>query len=164
MSLANYLLLIILLIHSTSWTITSTMRGRSLCVDGEGVSVKRNHSRLSTCWSFIWGDTQGRNPISARSVLHLNGLLVVRFVGQKTQCPQIYIKLTHFEDNDSRKLPWKYYFLRCCSFCDKWVKQCHENNFSSRSWDENYFSMYERIFMTLFYSFLRNYSNSATNI
>ena len=29
----------------------------------------------------------------------------VTFVGQKTQCPQIYTKLTQFEDNDSRKLP-----------------------------------------------------------
>ena len=29
----------------------------------------------------------------------------VLFVGQETQCPQIYTKLTPFEDNDSRKLP-----------------------------------------------------------
>ena len=29
----------------------------------------------------------------------------VLFVGRKTQCPQIYIKLTQFEDNDNRKLP-----------------------------------------------------------
>ena len=28
----------------------------------------------------------------------------VLFVGQKTQCVQIYIKLTQFEDHDSRKL------------------------------------------------------------
>ena len=40
----------------------------------------------------------------------------VLFVGQKTQCLQIYTKLTQFEDNDSRKLPWKYYLLKCCSF------------------------------------------------
>ena len=28
----------------------------------------------------------------------------ILFVGQKTQCPKIYSKLTQFEDNDSRKL------------------------------------------------------------
>ena len=37
--------------------------------------------------------------------------LDVTFVGQKTQ---IYTKITQFEDNDNRKLPWKYYVLRCC--------------------------------------------------
>ena len=36
----------------------------------------------------------------------------VTFVGQKTQCAQIYTKLTQFEDNDSSKL----LVLRCCSF------------------------------------------------
>jgi hypothetical protein len=30
---------------------------------------------------------------------------VLLFVGQKTQCPQIYTKLTQFEENDGRKLP-----------------------------------------------------------
>ena len=30
---------------------------------------------------------------------------ICTFVGQKTQCPQSYTKLTQFEDNDSRKLP-----------------------------------------------------------
>ena len=30
----------------------------------------------------------------------------VLFVWHKTQCPQIYIKLTQFEDNDGRKLPY----------------------------------------------------------
>ena len=30
-----------------------------------------------------------------------------------TQCPQI--KLKQFEDNDNRKIPLKYYLLRCCS-------------------------------------------------
>ena len=29
---------------------------------------------------------------------------------------QIYIKLTWFKDIDMRKLPLKYYLLRCCSF------------------------------------------------
>ena len=29
------------------------------------------------------------------------------FCRTKTQCPQIYIKLSQFEDNDNRKLPWK---------------------------------------------------------
>ena len=42
----------------------------------------------------------------------------VLFEGQKTQCLQIYTKLTQFEDND-RKLPWKYYLLRCCSFWER---------------------------------------------
>ena len=36
-------------------------------------------------------------------LMHLKGLGT--FVGQKTQCPQIYIKLTQIEDNDGRKLP-----------------------------------------------------------
>ena len=31
----------------------------------------------------------------------------VLFVGHETQCPQVYIKLTQFEDNDGRKLPLK---------------------------------------------------------
>ena len=34
----------------------------------------------------------------------------------KNQCPQIYIKLTQFEDYDGIKLPLKFYLLRCCSF------------------------------------------------
>ena len=37
-------------------------------------------------------------------------------VRHKTQCPHIFIKLTQFEDTDDRKLPLKYYLLRCCSF------------------------------------------------
>ena len=51
------------------------------------------------------------------------------FVGQKTQCPQIYIKFTQFKVNDSRKLFWKYYLLRAVVAVEKWVKQCHELNF-----------------------------------
>ena len=31
-------------------------------------------------------------------------MVYVLFVGQKTQWPQINIKLTQFEDNDSRKI------------------------------------------------------------
>ena len=38
------------------------------------------------------------------------------FLKHTTQCPQIYIKLTPFEDNDSRKLTLKYYLLRWYSF------------------------------------------------
>ena len=38
------------------------------------------------------------------------------FAGHKTQCPQIYIKLTQFEDSDDIKLPLKCYLQRCCSF------------------------------------------------
>ena len=37
-------------------------------------------------------------------------------LGTFSKCPQIYIKLTGFEDNDSGKLPFKYYLPRCCSF------------------------------------------------
>ena len=33
--------------------------------------------------------------------------------GHKTQCPQIYIKLQQFEDNEGRKHPLKYYWPRC---------------------------------------------------
>ena len=32
--------------------------------------------------------------------------------GTFSKCPQIYIKLTGFEDNDSGKLPFKYYLLK----------------------------------------------------
>ena len=38
------------------------------------------------------------------------------FCWTKTQCLQIYTKLTPLEDNDSGKLPWKYNLLRCCTF------------------------------------------------
>ena len=31
-------------------------------------------------------------------------MVYVTFVGQKTQCPQIYTNLTQFEDNDSMKI------------------------------------------------------------
>ena len=37
-------------------------------------------------------------------------------LGHKMHQPPIYIKLTQFQDSDSRKLPLKYYLLRCCSF------------------------------------------------
>ena len=46
-----------------------------------------------------------------------------------TQNPQIYIKLTRFEDNDDRKLPLKCYLLRYLVF-EKWVRQCYKNKFS----------------------------------
>ena len=54
--------------------------------------------------------------------------LTVLFLGQKTQCPQINIKLTQFEDNDGRKASLK---IICWGAVvnEKWVKQCHENNF-----------------------------------
>ena len=53
------------------------------------------------------------------------------FFRNKTQCPQIDTKLTQFEDNDSRKLPVKYYLLRCFRFLEM-----------SKTIYENYFSMY----------------------
>ena len=34
---------------------------------------------------------------------------IVKGFGTFSKCPQIYIKLTWFEDNDSGKLPFKYY-------------------------------------------------------
>ena len=52
--------------------------------------------------------------------LHLKGRCT--FSQQKTQCPQIYIKLNKFKDYDSRKLPLKFYQLRCCIFFFKRVK------------------------------------------
>ena len=68
---------------------------------------------------------------AVRSNPFFNQRVWILFVGHKTQCPQIYIKLTIFEDNDSRKLPLKYYLLRCCSF---WLmsKTSHKNNFCLR--------------------------------
>ena len=35
---------------------------------------------------------------------------------KKTQCPQIYINLTQFEDNDGRKLPLKFTCLGAVGF------------------------------------------------
>ena len=46
------------------------------------------------------------------------GLIVIKDSGTFSKCPQIYIKLTRFEDNDSGKLPFKYYLLGFCSFCE----------------------------------------------
>ena len=42
----------------------------------------------------------------------------VYLLKHKTQWPQICIKLTTIEDNDSRRLLSKYYLLRCCSFSE----------------------------------------------
>ena len=36
-------------------------------------------------------------------------LIVKKDLGTFSKCQQIYIKLTGFEDNDSGKLPFKYY-------------------------------------------------------
>ena len=69
----------------------------------------------------------------------LNSFGYIPFVGHKTQCPQIYIKLTLFEDNGIRNIPFKYYLLGCCMPLDKLVKQCHTQKFVSG--DEHYFSM-----------------------
>ena len=41
---------------------------------------------------------------------------VLKDLGTFSNFPQIYIKLTVFENNDSGKLPLKYYLLRFCSF------------------------------------------------
>ena len=35
----------------------------------------------------------------------------MKFARHKAQCPQTYIKLPRFEDNDGRKLPLEYYLL-----------------------------------------------------
>jgi hypothetical protein len=40
---------------------------------------------------------------------------ILKDSGTFSKCPQIYIELTGFEDNDSGKLPFKYYLLRLCS-------------------------------------------------
>ena len=37
------------------------------------------------------------------------GSIGLKDSGTFSKCPQIYIKLTGFEDNDSGKLPFKYY-------------------------------------------------------
>ena len=44
---------------------------------------------------------------------------------------EIYIKLTWFKDNDGRKLPFKYYLLRCCSFWEISAKISHPKFFVS---------------------------------
>ena len=54
------------------------------------------------------------------------------FVIHKTQCPQIYIKLTLFEDNDGRKLPFKFYLLRCCSFWE--ISKTKSQTYFRLSW------------------------------
>ena len=65
------------------------------------------------------------------------------FLLHKTQCPQIYFKLKQFE-GDCRKLPLKFYLLRCCSFLEIQVTKG----------DGNYFCIYvKRIFITLFTNF-----------
>ena len=46
--------------------------------------------------------------------------------GTFSKCPQIYIKLTGFEDNDSGKLPFKYYLLRCCTFSEMSPTESHK--------------------------------------
>ena len=51
--------------------------------------------------------------------------------GTFSKCPQMYIKLTGFEDNDSWKLPFKYYLLRLCSFWEM-SKNKSQNNFRLR--------------------------------
>ena len=64
----------------------------------------------------------------------------LRFAQHKTQIPQIYIKLTRFEDNDSRKLSVKYYLLRCCCLLRNELNVTRkivsgvENYFSSYNW------------------------------
>ena len=40
----------------------------------------------------------------------------LKALGTFSKCPQIYIKLTGFKDNGSRKIPIKYDLLRCFSF------------------------------------------------
>ena len=56
-------------------------------------------------------------------MLHLKGL------GSfcRAQCPQIYIKLTQFENNGDRKFPLNYYMIKCCSFWEL-SKTSHKNN------------------------------------
>ena len=45
-----------------------------------------------------------------------NILVNLKDSGTFSKCPQIYIKLRGFEENDSGKLPFKYCQLRLCSF------------------------------------------------
>ena len=89
--------------------------------DDDGRKLHLNCYSLRCC-SF--GEMSKQNCLSQwdesyfsmYNIFTLKGLYT--FCRQKTKCPQIYTKLTQFEDNDSRKLPWKYYVLRCCSFGD----------------------------------------------
>ena len=41
----------------------------------------------------------------------------------------IYIKLTQFKDDNNRRLPWKYYLLRCCGFWEMSETISHTNYF-----------------------------------
>ena len=67
--------------------------------------------RFTWCWS---------SPIWSQPYQKYLGKTLTRFgyflFDTKHKCSQIYIKLTLLKDNDSRKLPLKYYLLRCCSF------------------------------------------------
>ena len=53
----------------------------------------------------------------------------ISFSNKKKQCPQIYIKLTPLEDNDSRKHSLKYSLLRWCSFWEMSKTMSCENTF-----------------------------------
>ena len=48
--------------------------------------------------------------------LRVNRFAPLKHLGTFSKFPQIYTKLTGFEDNGSRKLPFKYYLLNWCSF------------------------------------------------
>ena len=83
---------------------------------------------LSWVCSVIWRDyLLGSKD---RMVHHwfFNGFVWVLFVRHQTQGPQIYIKLTRFEENYGWKLPLDYYLLRCCRFWEM-SKTSHKNNF-----------------------------------
>ena len=59
-------------------------------------------------------------------------------LGTFSKCPQIYIKLTGFEDNDSEQLPVEYYWLRLCSV---WEMSETSHKIILVSWYQNDFSM-----------------------
>ena len=66
----------------------------------------------------------------------------VLFVRHRKQCPKICTKLTRFEDYAGRKLPLKYYLIRCCNFYEM-SKTMSQIIFVSK--DESYFCMYNII-------------------
>ena len=76
------------------------------------------------------------------------------FLQHKTQCPQTYIKLTPFEDNDSRKLPYKYYLMRCCSFREMSKTMSWKYVFTYYNNFRLTITETKIIFITLFCSFL----------
>ena len=72
-----------------------------------GLPFRAGTNPVSRYFAGVGSEAGKTDIVAYEEVSYLKGLFT--FGGLKTQCPEIYIKLKHFEENVGRKLTLKKY-------------------------------------------------------